>query len=250
MEPRAITPIDKQEEQVAKIAGVIKGEFQPYLSQLEETRDRIKRLVSAAKMLHPLVGVDVLRAAVVLTHALLEDFLRTLTRRLLPKADIPALREIPLAGMDGRKLQFNLGHLVQHRGKSVQEVIQQSVDESIERSTFNNTTEIAQLLTALGLDVAEVESRFSLLDQMIRRRHQIVHRADKAPRPGSSTYTLEDIQETQVISWLDATFNFAIEVIIPIAAESVAETLETLRAEGTGAEKGELASRPSVGDPS
>jgi hypothetical protein len=199
--------------------------LQPYYSQLLETVDRTRTLISAARLLSPGVADDVLRSAVVLTHALLEDFLRTLTRRLLPKADMPALKEIPLAGLDGRKFQFHLGHLVKHRGKSVDEVIQQSVDEFLERSTFNNTTEIARWLAMLGLNVPGIESRFPVLDQMIRRRHQIVHRADRVRCPSLGSHSLEPIHLERVGDWLEATYGFAAAIVSSIAARSVVRAL-------------------------
>jgi hypothetical protein len=63
-----------------------------------------------------------------------------------------------------------------HRGKSVDEVIHESVSEYLEHSNFNSTTEIASLLETLGLDISGQRDYFPQLDAMIQRRHLIVHR--------------------------------------------------------------------------
>lgn len=227
---------ERPEDEVrpAKIAEAIVKDFGPYYPQLQESFDRVAKLLLladrlAAKPRSKVEGAaaeDVLRSAVVLTHAFLEDFLRTLANRLLPEGDENALKDIALAGVGGGRSQFHLGQLVQHRQKTVDAIIRESVSEHLERSTFNNTIEIAHLLGRLRLDVHSVEGHFSALDRMIRRRHQIVHRADRVKDPNSNTYSLETIQLSEVQSWLMATWNFTIGVVAHIAAGSVMEILK------------------------
>jgi hypothetical protein len=64
---------------------------------------------------------DVLRAAMVLLHASLEDVLRSLAYWKLPAAAPNVLDLIPITG--GPATKFTLGTLSAHRGKTVDQVI-------------------------------------------------------------------------------------------------------------------------------
>lgn len=156
---------------------------------------------------------DILRAVVVLTHVYLEDFLRTLASSFLPFAHNDALNAVPLAGMKDRA-KFQLGDLVQHWHKSVEVVIQESVDH-LERSTFNSTDDIAALLTKLKFDVSLHSQFFPALDEMIRR-HIIVHRADRAV--GGAEYKVQPIDAELVMSWVSATHEFMNSVLGHVTA--------------------------------
>ena len=177
-------------------------------SPLAAPADKIAAAEAAAQ--------DVLRAAVVLIHAYLEDFLRTVAGILLPVAGEATLNSIPLAGLDGRPEKFPLGKLVRHRDKLVEEVLRMSVMEYLDRSTFNSTDEIAQLLDKLGFQVADHNQQFAAIGAMIQRRHQIVHRADRVKTPGSGKYTLQPIEAGEVLAWLRATTAFTLSVTKPL----------------------------------
>ena len=163
----------------------------PYIDQQTEGIDRIATLLSVTLMILqptslPLtdrqkqdVAQEILRAAVVLIHAQLEEFLRTMARVLLPEADESCLNEIPLVGLGGRKEKFFLGKLVQHKGKFVDELLRDSVSEYLEHSNYNSTEEIAILLNTLGFEPSQHNEAFPAIQRMIERRHQIVHRADR-----------------------------------------------------------------------
>jgi hypothetical protein len=70
---------------------------------------------------------DILRAAVVLLHATLEDFLRYIGALYLPEGNEETLNRISLAGTHERPEKFFLGRLAQHRGKTVDALIVESV---------------------------------------------------------------------------------------------------------------------------
>lgn len=153
---------------------------------------------------------DILRAAVVLVHATLEDFLRSIAAALLPFADEASLNAVPLvgAGSHGRPEKFHLGRLAAHREKSVLDLIKESVDEYLASATYNDTTQISVLLVSLGIDVEKVRDLFPQLDEVIKRRHQIVHRADKAAPGVDALEQVEPISATQVESWISAVQEF------------------------------------------
>jgi hypothetical protein len=167
----------------------LRADLNARVGRQSENFGRVENLISIHKELYgkgrgrrKVPESDVLRAAVVLLHASLEDFLRTLAAARLPAAGEDVLNDIPLAtnSPDGaRKVTFSLGKLAHFRGKSVDELIAKSVEQYLERSNYNNTREIAVLLTSIGVNPDDVNSTFPELQKLMLRRHQIVHRADR-----------------------------------------------------------------------
>jgi len=201
-----------------EFAGKMGARLLPYFARLAENNQRVNRLLQFfdEDLKEREGGEDILRAAVVLIHASLEDFLRTLASELLPAGDENSLKDIPLAGSGsfGRNEKFVLGQLAQHRGKTVDELLRQSVADNLGRSNYNNTKEIAQLLTKIGFKPEEHNDEFAASDQMLQRRHQIVHRADRVDaRP---VPVLQHIERPQVADWLTATYNFTARLIVPL----------------------------------
>jgi hypothetical protein len=211
---------DKRAEQIATIvAKYVEQDLKPYLDLIVKGMRRALKLVNKAIDPKDETSDDIYRAVVVLNHAYLEDFLRTLALAFLPMSDEEALDDVPLSGLGrgGRAEKFLLGKLAQHRGKSIDDLIRESVSEHLERSTFNNVTEIMSFLESVGLQVpqeneylnsilsiVEPQSVLSQLEAMMQRRHHIVHRADKA-RNGDG---LEPIDPRDVVKWLTATIYF------------------------------------------
>jgi len=167
---------------------------------------------------------EILRAVVVLNHAYLEDFLRSVALWLLPIANEDALNDVPLVGTSGRAENFQLGKLARHRGKKIDDVIRESVAAYMERYTFNNVPAIKSFLASVDVKLPsreEIDSSSSpiprlaidrevlaLLEAMMKRRHHIVHRADKA-RTGNG---LQEITKGEVACWLAATMMFTLSI--------------------------------------
>ncbi len=142
----------------------------------------------------------------------------------MPLAAEETLNKIPLVGTSGRAEKFQLGKLAEHRGKKIDVVIKESVAGYMERSTFNSVTEIITFLESVKVKLPsreEVESSSSkiprlpiagdtlgLLEAMMKRRHHIVHRADKATAGGG----LQQITEGEVVGWLAATMIFTLSI--------------------------------------
>jgi len=196
----------------------IEATIGPYVARISESFNRATRLVESSRQFSDQsVAQDVLRAAVVLNHAYLEDMLRTLASNLLPEGNESVLNEVPLAGLgSARAEKFLLGRLAQHRGKTVDAVIIESVSEHLERSNYNDTREIAQLLTQLGFKVPDHNAEFPTIQEMIQRRHLIVHRADRVKAPDSEAYALQPIQATEVLKWLQVTAGFIQSLMQPL----------------------------------
>ncbi len=158
--------------------------------------------------------LDILRAAVVLLHASLEDLLRALAYWKLPSADAKVLDEIPLVGQGSNPKKFMLGELAAHRGKRIEDVLTESVHAHLEQSNYNNTGEISSLLKNISIDVATVNSRFGDLRTLMERRHQIVHRADRQKVvKGSGDHKIRAINKGTVRRWAAAVREFGAAVL-------------------------------------
>lgn len=178
-------------------------------ARFSENIDRVKNLVQIYET--HLAGegggrrthqkTDVLRAATVLLHAATEDLLRSLAYWKLPAANAAVLDQFPLVG-NGPALKHSLGALAAHRGRSVDDLIRESVDAYLERSNYNSTSEVARFLTQISLDVAPVQSTFTELDELMARRHQIVHRADIDAAGGQGNHRVRSIGVATVNRWI------------------------------------------------
>jgi hypothetical protein len=195
---------------MARIANIIDRHFDPY----DANRKRILVLITIAETYQegvpeilPTHREDLLRAAVVFLHATVEELLRGLATAYLPLVGEDVLNRIPLAGsVDSlRPEKFLLGRLSKYRDKTVDQLIEDSIDEHVARRTFSNTNEIASLFEQLGFEIDEsLKEIFSRLSALIERRHQIVHRADVASGERKPT----PLSPATVRDWVVAVRNF------------------------------------------
>lgn len=144
---------------------------------------------------------DILRAAVVLLHAALEDLLRSAAESKLPSAAAGVLAKIPLVGSD-RKTTFTLGELSAHRGSDVDEVIRKSVISHLGRESYNNVSDIVNLMEELGLDKSLVKPYAARLASLMSRRHLIAHRADRNEQTGRGHHRAVSIGKPTVEGWI------------------------------------------------
>ena len=152
--------------------------------------------------------LDVLRAAVVLLHASLEEILRDLAYWKLPNAAPDVLNRIPWVGHTPSK-KLALGEIANHRGKTVDEIMTESVNAHLERSNFNSVTEMSALLESVGIDVGQINARFTDLQALMDRRHQIVHRADRQQTViGRGDHQIRAINKEMVRGWTSAVEDF------------------------------------------
>ena len=156
---------------------------------------------------------DVLRAAVVMLHAAMEDLLRSIAYWKLPTANEETLARIPLDSV-APATKFHLGALSAYRGRSVSEVIQVSVNAYLERSNYNNVDEIAAFLQSVNIDVDVIRPHFVLIEPVMNRRHQIVHRADQDDSAtGSGHHRVTSIGHGTVVAWIQQISDFGRAVL-------------------------------------
>ena len=193
-------------EEFTRIAAESTATLEPYVRRCIENLYRVGRLVGTSVREG---NEDILRSAVVFLHATLEDCLRSIVGAFLPTANETILDRVPLIGMSGFQPQkFLLGKLAPHCKKTVGEVIKLSVEEYLRRMTFNNASQIAEYLQPLGFEMSPLAGYFPTLEAMMKRRHQIVHRADQKDEGD-----VEPIDKTQVFEWAETVSKFLSHVL-------------------------------------
>jgi hypothetical protein len=181
-------------------------------SNLRANLTRVKNVVAVYDALNtpgpgrPSVQqIDVLRAAVVLLHATLEDLIRTSSEELLPEASPDVLNKIGFPdGPDKTKEKFTLGELHPYKGRAVDEVIRDAVQARLQRSNYNNVSEVAGALERIGLRPTLLDHDQDQIESLMKRRHLIVHRADKRPlrQPGRGSPLAEHLPRTTEDTWV------------------------------------------------
>ncbi len=139
------------------------------------------------------LGDEVLRACIVLLHSSFEDFLRSLTRWLLPLSTSKvALAELKFPGgsdADKRPLVLSIADLGnRYRNLTVQQLIEKAVGSYCDRMTISNTNVFEQWLMRLGYDPEPFRRQYAILAWMMERRHRIAHEADLVDEPEGFSY--------------------------------------------------------------
>ncbi len=180
--------------------------------------ERAKGLITAYNAALPGVAgrpsvatTDILRASVVFLHASLEDLLRSVLAWKLPSAKPEHLEEVPLAGEKLRK--YTLADVAQHRGMSVDDLLERSVALSLERSNFNSVDEVASALVRSSVPSTALDPYGSDLAAMMSRRHWIVHRADRNQAQGSGHFAARSLSPSTVQTWVAAVEAFGKAVL-------------------------------------
>ena len=99
------------------------------------------------------VRADMFRTIVVFLHATFEDALRTMARqRIAAVKSQEVLDKIPLVGTSrsGRAEKFYLGALNAHRGKTVDQLIQESVENYLDEASFGSIPVVDGVLVPDG----------------------------------------------------------------------------------------------------
>jgi hypothetical protein len=193
------------DEMLARMVKETMDALEPYLRKNIENFYRIGWLVRAS---HDSQCDDILRSAVVFLHATLEDFLRSIAADFLPTASEAVLNQIPLAGSSGnRSDKFALGRLSAYRKLTVGELIKVSVDEHLQRATFNNAEDIIKLLQSLEFEISPIRPLLGSLEGMMMRRHQIVHRGDR-----DRANAVVEIDNLTVMEWATAAVQFVANI--------------------------------------
>lgn len=188
------TPTDRFAENIARVESLIN--LHKFLVKLLNNSPR--KATATEEELPPPDAVDVLRSAVILLHATLEDFLRSLLIANVPRTNNEIFRKISLAGTSRGSTSFKIKDLVQHKGKTIDEVLDESIEESLYQQSFSGAGQVKDALKGLGMPIDKIDVDFAEMEKMIQRRHDIVHIADHR-RDGSND--LQPLTPSEVTEW-------------------------------------------------
>jgi hypothetical protein len=199
-------------------AQIIRDRVTDNLERVRNLTGIYGQLAGAGQGRRPVHSTDVLRAATVFLHATLEDFLRSLARWKLPAAGREVIDTVPLLGTGDRPSKFFLGELVQHQGKTVDDLIRSSVEEHLRGSNYGNVGEVKKLLSQVGVDGEQLPVDYGQLAALMSRRHLIVHRADRNEVGGRGQHRAMGINRPTVDEWTSAVEAFTAEVLARMPA--------------------------------
>lgn len=157
---------------------------------------------------------DLLRSAVVFLHATLEEVLRSCLEWRWPEAGDDHFVDIPFAG--GKATRITLGQLAAQREKTVRLVLEEAIRAYLARSNFNNLGEIRKALVRIGADADFLGAYAPHLETMMRRRHHIVHRADRNEMRGRGQHAALSIAEGDVTTWRESVRGFSRDLLARI----------------------------------
>ena len=155
---------------------------------------------------------DILRAAVVFLHSALENYLRSVIAEWLPKkGDKRAIDGISLPTSESRAEKFMLGALLDFSEQKVSDLISAAVQKHMLRISFNDYTDICSWLKKIEIGLSAFKEQ-ELINNMIKRRHKIVHETDANQKGGQGNHYATSINMQTVKAWENATINLVNEV--------------------------------------
>ncbi len=122
---------------------------------------------------------DVLRAAVMLLHASLEDVLRQLLLYRLPKSTSVEMLRMFFTDQHGKVEKMEIGELARLHKVKVEHEIWSRMTKKLSNSNYGDKSDVIAALKILGFDENDVQPRVEPLGDLMSRRHLIVHRSDR-----------------------------------------------------------------------
>jgi hypothetical protein len=122
---------------------------------------------------------DVLRAAVMLLHASLEDVLRQLLLYRLPKSTSVEMLRMFFTDQHGKAEKMEIGELARLHKVKVEREIRSRMTKKLSNSNYGDRGDVIAALKILGFDENDLKPRVEPLGELMSRRHLIVHRSDR-----------------------------------------------------------------------
>lgn len=185
--------------------------------EFAENIARVENLVVASRRLAQQnigdvqLANDVLRAAVVFLHSTLEEVIRNLYLHKLPDVAPESLNKVPFVGQESshRPRGIQLGELLPFRGRFVENVIRESINEYVNTININNSNQLVECLKLADVSHEPLRHFYEPLDSLMKRRHQVVHQMDRSNELDPLAASVNDIDEASVVVWRSAVEGFA-----------------------------------------
>ena len=169
----------------------IERKFKRNLQRTRNLADAYDKIRPGGRGRKSVKDTDILRASIVFLHASLEEVIRDLLVQRLPDAEPQHLDKVSLSGksVGGNPAKFFLGELAAFKGKTVDEVIEDSVRKQMNQSSFNDVEDIISRLRQVNINYEDEPIKvLSSVGNTIKRRHNIVHQADANENIGIGSY--------------------------------------------------------------
>ena len=88
-----------------------------------------------------------------------------------------------------------------HRGKTVDDLIQESVESYLSKQSFGSCADVEEILRQMGLETKPFKYFYPYLDGMMKRRHRIVHEGDLPSPQDTSTPPWTFVDLFQLSLW-------------------------------------------------
>lgn len=172
---------------------------------------------------------DILRAGVVFLHSTLEEYLRTIIlnakKELLmqnKESFQKVLDNVALPGDNSGKSngkKYALTEFWDQRDKTIMDVISESLNDKVGYLTFNEYSQIVASLKDIGINLGRNYNVDGMIDNYIKRRHKIVHEADKNSTSGRGNFHSTAINTKMLTAWIDAVDTMVIDIQALIEGE-------------------------------
>lgn len=185
------------------------GEFAENLRRVESLIQGSAALAGSTQF-SEVIAQDVLRAATVFLHSSLEEVIRNLYVYRLPNVSEDRLNKVPLLtnSPNIRPSQILLGQLASYKGQFVDNVIIKSIDAYTNTLNINNSNQLMQCLDLAEIVLPDMSNVLPALNELMMRRHQIVHQMDRANELDPLTAPLSPIDAEIVNTWKVAVITF------------------------------------------
>lgn len=129
------------------------------------------------------LNADLVRAAILFLHATLEDLLRSGEELRFSQAPLAAFKQLRWVTQNAKGKEvlsdkLSLEEFAVFRGQRVDDVLMQMFQKHHERSNYNSQQDVVGALERMGLDTKPFQEFLPDLQAMMKRRHEIAHRAD------------------------------------------------------------------------
>lgn len=165
-----------------------------FLEQFNENLTRVKSLYALYdkennKNLQGIYSTDILRACIVFLHSAFEDYFRAvLFNYMCDKEYQHLLKGVSFANLRNVE-KIDLQKLAEYRAESVEDIIIMSVKEFLDKTSFNNYEQIVSWCDKIKVDLSSFNDP-QKINEVIQRRHKIVHEADLTVRDAKKTLTI------------------------------------------------------------
>jgi hypothetical protein len=132
-----------------------------FIANLQRSRDLTQlhlSLLSGQDQYTTIYSEDILRAAIVLLHASLEELLRSIYKYKYSCISEEQWKNICLLGFNRTgQTKITLADIVKYKDKTVDMLLKESIDDYLSRKTYNNIQDIVEFCKELGINASLIE---------------------------------------------------------------------------------------------